>query len=798
MPKKASKSKSIWRSADAQHFQLVHRSQRDPLINDPEAGAHVLKSFDPANQARRTGKGKTRAQLEEDTSVAFDKLGRPVRSNVGEAANYGIYFDDTEYDYMQHLRPIHDDENLKRGGENVDEEIDTILISASKQKPKSSTKDGGFSLKPGGDDNDNNNNNQIASSSAGPSSSSGGTKSAGLQLPASVLPSQKEMPFSYTSHLNVEPSLQGFQPDMDPHLRQALEALDDEAFVDDELDDDFFGEVVRDGTWDGVVRDEDRWRDQAPEGDEAIWADPALRAQRELEEVGEENMSLEARVALFKKQQEAARSEALSSAKGKGKGKGRRADDGDDDDEGRDELRSLRAGSQAGTMYTAGGSVLGKKGKPGALARRAASTKAPSIGGGSTAWSMSSSAMFRNKGLSDLDDRFAKIGRDYGIRDEDDDFDDELDALEEEQEFEDDEGGMVDSDGEESGQVVTREDFEGIMDEFLEKYDVKHGKMQESLGGVDATPLQKLTLLREAMGRARIDGKEWAGKGVDEGKGSGSLGDYEDYDSPDEDLVDPVPRSHAREKWDVETIQTTKTNVENHPRTISAGESVFGGISNSNASGSVFRPKGLGMDGSSGAKRGAGMLGAGMAPSMTSFTSQRPSAAAFLNSEDRLPKIRINPRTGFPEIVGYTKPAAPRGSKAAHANGNGSLVEDDGRGPPAADSTGDRDGDSDTEGSGSGSGSDTDRAQDSDADSDATESGNAPTLPSIVAKRDRNESKQDRKARKEAVKLNKRQRKSRKAQTKAAFASEKSRQNKAESGRKLAEGSGPASAMRLL
>lgn len=36
-------SKSIFRQPGAQHFQLVHRSQRDPLINDPDASQHVLK-----------------------------------------------------------------------------------------------------------------------------------------------------------------------------------------------------------------------------------------------------------------------------------------------------------------------------------------------------------------------------------------------------------------------------------------------------------------------------------------------------------------------------------------------------------------------------------------------------------------------------------------------------------------------------------------------------------------------------------------------------------------------------------
>lgn len=37
------KSKSLFRQPGAQHFQLVHRSLRDPLIHDSEASKHVLK-----------------------------------------------------------------------------------------------------------------------------------------------------------------------------------------------------------------------------------------------------------------------------------------------------------------------------------------------------------------------------------------------------------------------------------------------------------------------------------------------------------------------------------------------------------------------------------------------------------------------------------------------------------------------------------------------------------------------------------------------------------------------------------
>jgi protein LTV1 len=44
MPKK-----SIYRQPGAQNFQLVHRSQRDPLIYDPGASQHVLKPFEREN-----------------------------------------------------------------------------------------------------------------------------------------------------------------------------------------------------------------------------------------------------------------------------------------------------------------------------------------------------------------------------------------------------------------------------------------------------------------------------------------------------------------------------------------------------------------------------------------------------------------------------------------------------------------------------------------------------------------------------------------------------------------------------
>jgi protein LTV1 len=68
-----------------------------------------------------------------------------------------------------------------------------------------------------------------------------------LDLPDGVLASAYERPRTYELEQAIPESISGFQPDMDPHLRLALEALDDDAFIDDELAEDSFDELVADG-----------------------------------------------------------------------------------------------------------------------------------------------------------------------------------------------------------------------------------------------------------------------------------------------------------------------------------------------------------------------------------------------------------------------------------------------------------------------------------------------------------------------------------------------------------------------
>lgn len=187
-------------------------------------------------------------------------------------------------------------------------------------------------------------------------------------LPAEALPSTSELPRNYESQEAVPSSIAGFRPDMDPHLRQALEALEDDAFVDDGLDDDFFGELVQDG--ERSINEEFGF-DFAEEGldDE----EARIRMEEAPEDEGDEDDDWQARFAKFKKVQ--AKEAAAAAA----------SDDEDMFSEGADTIGNLPEFSVIG----------GKK-------RRKGTSDA-------SGYSMSSSSMFRNEGLRTLDDRFDQV-----------------------------------------------------------------------------------------------------------------------------------------------------------------------------------------------------------------------------------------------------------------------------------------------------------------------------------------------------------------------------------------------------
>ncbi|TPR10802.1 Sad1 / UNC-like C-terminal family protein [Aspergillus niger] len=86
-------------------YQLFHRSQHDPLIHDPSADDRVLHPVygPPITPSESSSASKHRGQSLAELNQTF---GDAARKNEGEAANYGIFYDDSQYDYMQHLREL--------------------------------------------------------------------------------------------------------------------------------------------------------------------------------------------------------------------------------------------------------------------------------------------------------------------------------------------------------------------------------------------------------------------------------------------------------------------------------------------------------------------------------------------------------------------------------------------------------------------------------------------------------------------------------------------------------------------
>ena len=182
-----------------------------------------------------------------------------------------------------------------------------------------------------------------------------------LDLPDGVLASTYEVPRTYESQQAIPASISGFQPDMDPHLRQVLEALDDDDFVDDSLADDFFNELVADG---------ERGSDEDIEFE---FSEQGAENRLEEDQSVEEDISWQQRFSNFKKIQN-------------GLGQSGRSEDECDSDGG-DTVGSLPAMS-----------VVGGKGK-----RKRKGTSDAS------GYSMSSSSMYRNEALQTLDERFDQV-----------------------------------------------------------------------------------------------------------------------------------------------------------------------------------------------------------------------------------------------------------------------------------------------------------------------------------------------------------------------------------------------------
>lgn len=420
------------------------------------------------------------------SDLANEFRSESVRKNEGEAANYGIFYDDTKYDYMQHLR------ELGTGGGSSH-----FVEATNKGKGKAKGMKLEDALRQTSLD-------DTQSDIGGPDGSVYGS-----DMRSTV--SSYVRPQTYQDQQNVPDDIAGFQPDMDPRLREALEALEDDEFVDDEDDENVFGELtqhaeeVEPGEWEDTLFDQeeedDGWESDATEKapvqrgtTEAVLEDDGTQESASQKTPGElpsdhepipdlqpEDQGWMREFAKFKKDIKAKAEPATPSVAPS-------------------EQRTL-----ASTVFTAGGTPVRTKKRKGALTN-------PS------AYSMTSSSLARTDGHKLLDDRFEKVEALYAL-DEEEEYDDNMSMA----------SGMTGATGatgmsaassqapslvDANGPLPSTHNFNNIMDDFLAGWDGntsaqtkrKGAKSKRGKNGNEQIGIKMLDEVRQGLGPAHFRG----------------------------------------------------------------------------------------------------------------------------------------------------------------------------------------------------------------------------------------------------------------------------------------------------
>ncbi|KAJ1958914.1 Protein ltv1, partial [Dipsacomyces acuminosporus] len=176
-------------------YKLVYRSQEDPLAFEEGGTDRVFVEVGRGRGSAKKNKGKSIDQTVQQSlkDLSLDGLDEDdLDRQAGQAALYGVYLDDRDYDYTKHLRTV------GTGG-------GVLLEAPSASKDKSAS--GGIQFADMSDDED------MEESEAGPSK---------FAMPAELLPSSHRM------NIKGEAFPTGIQPHMNPTVREALEALEDD------------------------------------------------------------------------------------------------------------------------------------------------------------------------------------------------------------------------------------------------------------------------------------------------------------------------------------------------------------------------------------------------------------------------------------------------------------------------------------------------------------------------------------------------------------------------------------------
>lgn len=389
---------------------------------------------------------KSRNDLEADLFGADHTGVAPsIRDNEGEAAEYGVYFDDTEYDYMQHMRDLDGPR-----GDSQSYFVEAPVRKQGKGKARIKLEDAlrAASLEDQGDEL---------------------SREKGQLLEEEILPSvDLKKKKTYQDQQDVPDAIAGFQPDMDPRLREALEALEDDAYVDDE--EDIFGEIAKDRKEVSLADFEGMdFEGEIAEGDEGWETDGTEVPMKEYK--APQNMP------------PPPNSEDVTMEEG--------PDHGDGDwmkefskfkRDKRAQTAQPQAPNDLQSSILTGTSMTGGRRKK----RKGAMTS-------STGHSMTSSSLFRTEGQTLLDARFDKIEEDYA-----------------EDAMDDDDGGVsvvtgMSAISTASGQappLTPGSAFDGMMDDFLGSYSMS-GKKRVKRGGYQ-TGMEQLDELRKGLGPARL------------------------------------------------------------------------------------------------------------------------------------------------------------------------------------------------------------------------------------------------------------------------------------------------------
>lgn len=350
-------------------YTVVHRSHEDSLYYDNEASRHVLVELPSKQKKGSQGPGGSAGPADAPQLVTEDnsnekKKDVELRENEGFAAQYGIFYDDSKYDYLQHLKPMG-----QEGG---------VFIEAVKEKPVKKTLE---------------------------------------DLLKDQLPSETTRKVALDETENIPEDLRGFNPDMDPRLREVLEALEDEAYLEEPAEDDDEADLFADLLKSGEAGENDFSDDE--EYDE--W--DMDNHQDEFDEYDEYNLDnypdSSEEIALENPYNDGEAPESLATdltAAGAGKvnsawekdfkrftqSSKSRVNDWDSDNEYEDEEEG-EENDNVGDLP----SIQGKKKKKNQIRKKMGAMTDTS------AFSMSSSANFRTQGLLLLDDRYEQLANKF-------------------------------------------------------------------------------------------------------------------------------------------------------------------------------------------------------------------------------------------------------------------------------------------------------------------------------------------------------------------------------------------------